>query len=67
MSAGERAIRHGEIKLLKSLQYELKKNDRSQKRKILRHKDHEFEDQEEDTSKLDIRDVEFRISNDFTR
>lgn len=67
MTSGERAIRHGELKMLKSLQYEFKNNDKTQKRKILKYKTHPFEDQEEDTSKTDIRDVEFRISNDLSR
>lgn len=67
MSSGERAIRHGELKMLKSLQHELKNNDKTQKRKILKYKTHPFEDQEEDSSKTDIRDVEFRISNDLSR
>lgn len=66
MSAGERAIRHGEVKLLKSLQYQLKNDNKSQRRKILKYKTHEFEEQE-DKSNTDIRDVEFRLSNDLSR
>lgn len=53
--------------MLKSLQHELKRSDKFQKRKVLRYKTHPFEEQEEDTSKVDIRDVEFRISNDLSR
>lgn len=67
MSAGERAIRHGEVKLLKSLQYQLKNDNKSQKRKILKYKTHELEEQEDEKSHTDIRDVEFRLSNDLSR
>lgn len=66
MTAGERAIRHGELKILKTLQHQLKNDEKFQKRKVLKYGSHPFEDQE-DSSHTDIRDVEFRISNNFSK
>ncbi|KAJ3652749.1 hypothetical protein Zmor_018686 [Zophobas morio] len=64
LSSGERAIRHGELKQLKSLRYNLK-NEKKAERKQLKYEIYNEEKEEED--KADLRDVEFRISNDFKK
>lgn len=66
LSSSERAIRHGELKHLKHLKYELKNESKSRNRKQLKYEMYNFgEDSEKVDSKTDLRDVEFRISNDF--
>ncbi|XP_018573100.1 probable ATP-dependent RNA helicase DHX34 [Anoplophora glabripennis] len=66
LSSGERAIRHGELKRLKSMRYELKNESKARTRKRLK-----FEmygaPEDEAGGRSDIRDVEFRIANDFKR
>lgn len=64
LSSGERAIRQGELKQLKRLKYELKNEEKSMKRKQLKYE--MYNDDAEDT-KTDVRDVDFRIANDFKR
>ncbi|XP_044260161.1 probable ATP-dependent RNA helicase DHX34 [Tribolium madens] len=63
LSSEQRAMRHGELKQLKSLRYKLK-NEKKSERKQLKYEIFEEKDEEE---KTDLRDVEFRITNDFTR
>lgn len=63
MSSNERAIRHGELKHLKSMRYEIKRSEKEKRRKQL--KIHDEDDATEETA--DIRDVEFRITNDFQK
>ncbi|KAL3271566.1 hypothetical protein HHI36_022041 [Cryptolaemus montrouzieri] len=64
MSSGERAIRHGELKNLKSMRYQMKQEEKTRRRKQLKYEN--FSNCE-DEEKTDIRDVEFRISNDFKK
>lgn len=65
LSSGERAIRKGELKQLKRLKYELRNEEKSMKRKQLKYEMYN-DDTTEDT-KTDVRDVDFRITNDFKR
>ncbi|KAG5897825.1 hypothetical protein JTB14_011825 [Gonioctena quinquepunctata] len=67
LSSGERAIRHGELKQLKSMRYQLKNESKSVSRKQLKYEMYNFADENADEGKTDIRDVEFRIANDFKR
>ncbi|XP_023017700.2 probable ATP-dependent RNA helicase DHX34 [Leptinotarsa decemlineata] len=67
LSSAERAIRHGELKHLKSMRYQLKNETKSTSRKQLKYDIYNFSDKPEDGDKADIRDVEFRIVNDFNR
>ncbi|KAJ8939396.1 hypothetical protein NQ314_011142 [Rhamnusium bicolor] len=68
LSSGERAIRHGELKQLKSMRYELKNESKARTKKQLKYEMYNFGDEEDKCGqKTDIRDVEFRISNDFKR
>ncbi|XP_017787147.1 PREDICTED: probable ATP-dependent RNA helicase DHX34 [Nicrophorus vespilloides] len=64
MSSSERVIRKGELKRLRDLRRELKTDSRDTKRKKL-----EMYNKEDDDTKdiKDLRDVEFRISNDFNK
>lgn len=66
MSSAERSIRYGELKKLKRLRYELKNEMKSTQRKRLKYTCYDEDDNEEENGgKSDIRDVEFRISNDY--
>lgn len=67
MSSSERIMRHGELKLLRSLKRSYKQND-SNKRKQLKIEDDSIriEDDKED-EEIDIKDVEFRMRNDFSQ
>lgn len=63
LSSAERSIRHGEMKKLKHMRYELKMENKSRQKKQL--KQRRFQEEEEE--KTDLRDVEFRIANDFKK
>lgn len=67
MTSSERIIRHGELKLLRSLKRSYKQSD-SQKRKQLKIDDDNIriEDDKED-EEFDIKDIEFRMKNDFSQ
>ncbi|XP_050502195.1 probable ATP-dependent RNA helicase DHX34 [Diabrotica virgifera virgifera] len=67
LSSGERSIRLGELKQLKSMRYKLKNEERSKSRKQLKYEMYNSGEAGEDSGKVDIRDVEFRISHDFKR
>lgn len=68
LSSGERAMRHGELKRLKSMRYELKNESRARTRKRLKYEVYGAGEEEDGAEeKTDIRDVEFRIANDFKR
>lgn len=69
LSSSERAIRHGELKQLKFLRYQLKTESKSRNRKQLKYEMYNFgdNDKSQDKEEADIRDVEFRIVNDFKR
>ncbi|EFA04971.1 probable ATP-dependent RNA helicase DHX34 [Tribolium castaneum] len=64
LSSEQRAMRHGELKQLKSLRYKLK-NEKKSERKQLKYEIFSGDKEEDETT--DLRDVEFRITNDFTR
>lgn len=65
MTSAERAIRHGELKLLKSLKRTYKQS-APRKRKQLKVDtfDIQLEDNDNDDNEIDIKDVEFRMKND---
>lgn len=67
MSSTERTIRHGELKKLKSMKYELKNSMRTSNRKHLKYRygANADDDEEQTYSKGDIRDVDFRINHDY--
>lgn len=65
MSSAERSIRYGELKKLKKMRYELRNEKKSSQKKRLKHSMGDDAEDEEGPSKSDIRDVEFRISNDY--
>lgn len=67
LSSAERVIRHGELKQLKSLRYQLKTESKSKNRKQLKYEMYNFADKDKEAKETDIRDVEFRISNDYKR
>ncbi|XP_060821777.1 probable ATP-dependent RNA helicase DHX34 [Bombus pascuorum] len=65
MSSAERAIRHGELKLLKSLKRTYKQSEpRKRKQLKLESFDIQFEDNDHDDGEIDIKDIEFRMKND---
>ncbi|KAI4488134.1 hypothetical protein M0804_004982 [Polistes exclamans] len=65
MTSAERAIRHGELKLLKSLKQTYKQS-APRKRKQLKVDtfDIQLEDNDNNDDEIDIKDVEFRMKND---
>ncbi|ENN81449.1 hypothetical protein YQE_02142, partial [Dendroctonus ponderosae] len=68
LTSSERSIRYGELKQLKHMKYELKIESKSRQRKQLKYEMFNYgEDSEKADSKTDLRDVEFRITNDFKR
>ncbi|GJQ79871.1 hypothetical protein Trydic_g18319 [Trypoxylus dichotomus] len=64
LSSAERSIRHGELKKLKSIRNDLKNKSKSSQRKYLRL---EMFDVEKDDGTIDLRDIEFKITNDHKR
>lgn len=65
MSSAERAIRHGELKLLKSLKRTYKQSEpRKRKQLKLESFDIQLEDNDHDDGEIDIKDIEFRMKND---
>ncbi|EZA50758.1 putative ATP-dependent RNA helicase DHX34 [Ooceraea biroi] len=68
MTSAERAIRHGELKLLKSLKRTYKQNE-PRKRKQLKVEtfDIQLEDNDEANGEFDIKDIEFRMRNDSSQ
>lgn len=67
LSSGERAMRHGELKQLKSMRYKLKNESKARTRKRLKYEMYGTGEDDGTDEKTDIRDVEFRIANDFKR
>ncbi|KAJ8670739.1 hypothetical protein QAD02_001998 [Eretmocerus hayati] len=67
MSSSDRIIRHGELKLLRSLKRSYKQSD-SNRRKQLKLEDDTYtiENDQED-AEVDIKDIEFRMRNDVTK
>ncbi|KZC06163.1 putative ATP-dependent RNA helicase DHX34, partial [Dufourea novaeangliae] len=65
MSSAERAIRHGELKLLKSLKRTYKQSaPKKRKRLKLESFNIHLEDDDHDDDEIDIKDIEFRMKND---
>lgn len=65
MTSTERAMRHGELKLLKSLKRTYKQSaPRKRKQLKLESFDIQLEDNDHDDGEIDIKDVEFRMRND---
>lgn len=64
-SSSERRIRYGELKQLRSMRRELRNESKTSKKKQLKFHDYANEDASYD--KADLRDVEFRIINDFKK
>lgn len=65
MTSKERAMRHGELKQLKHLRYQMKNDAKTTKRRELKYEI--YSNMEENDKKIDLRDVDFRITNDFKR
>lgn len=66
LSSSERSIRYGELKHLRYLRKNAKAESHHGKRKQLKY-DIFNADNEEPSNKLDLRDIEFRIANDFKK
>uniref|UniRef100_A0A8D8IRH3 Probable ATP-dependent RNA helicase DHX34 n=1 Tax=Culex pipiens TaxID=7175 RepID=A0A8D8IRH3_CULPI len=66
LTSSERAIRHGELKQLKELR-KAHRMEAPRKRQLLKSDPWGLEDGEEDDGKVDIRDVEFRLSHDSSK
>lgn len=67
MTSSERAMRHGELKLLRSMKREYK-NEAPRKRTLLKVDPFEVCGEEEEEKKgVDIKDVEFRLRNDSSQ
>lgn len=66
MSASERIIRKGELRQLKQMQ-RAHKYDAPKKRRLKKMDQYTIENEDEDDGKVDIRDVDFRLSNDSTK
>ncbi|XP_015123362.1 probable ATP-dependent RNA helicase DHX34 isoform X1 [Diachasma alloeum] len=65
MSSSERALRHGELKLLKSLKRTYRQSSSNRKRKQLKVDEFDLQlDNDNDNDEIDIKDVEFRMRND---
>ncbi|XP_050349879.1 probable ATP-dependent RNA helicase DHX34 [Nymphalis io] len=69
MSSAERALRHGQMKQLKDMrrQYKLKAAEESKRRKRLKVDSWEIIDDKDEDNAVDIRDIEFRMTNDAGR
>lgn len=65
MSASERIIRKGELRQLKQMRREHKNE--APKRKKLKMHQYTIENEDEDDGSVDIRDVDFRLSNDASK
>ncbi|XP_077256228.1 putative ATP-dependent RNA helicase DHX34 isoform X2 [Temnothorax americanus] len=68
MTSAERAIRHGELKFLKSLKRTYKQSEPKRRKQLkVETFDVHVEDNEEDNGELDIKDIEFRMRNDSSQ
>lgn len=68
MTSAERAIRHGELKLLKSLKRTYKQSEPKRRKRLkVETFDIQLEDNEEADGELDIKDIEFRMRNDSSQ
>ncbi|XP_032685966.1 probable ATP-dependent RNA helicase DHX34 [Odontomachus brunneus] len=68
MTSAERTMRHGELKLLKSLKRNYKQSEpRRRKQLKVDTFDIQLEDNDEDNGEIDIKDIEFRMRNDSSQ
>lgn len=68
MTSAERVMRHGELKLLKSLKRTYKQSEPKRRKQLKVEKfDVQLEDNDEDNGELDIKDIEFRMRNDSSQ
>ncbi|XP_029161453.1 probable ATP-dependent RNA helicase DHX34 isoform X2 [Nylanderia fulva] len=68
MTSAERAIRHGELKLLKSLKRTYKQSESRRRKQLKVNKFNiQLEDNDDDNGELDIKDIEFRMRNDSSQ
>lgn len=68
MTSAERAMRHGELKLLKSLKRTYKQSEpRRRKQLKVETFDIQLEDNDDNNGELDIKDIEFRMRNDSSQ
>lgn len=66
LSASERIIRKGELRQLKQMQ-RAHKYDAPKRRKLKKVDSYSIENEDEDDGTVDIRDVDFRLSNDSSK
>ncbi|KAG8247631.1 DEAH (Asp-Glu-Ala-His) box polypeptide 34 [Homalodisca vitripennis] len=66
LSSAERSLRHGEVKLLKSMKRSLQE-EAPRRRRTLKPDTWTLAEDEEDKSTVDIRDIDFRLSNDSSQ
>lgn len=66
LSAAERVIRKGELRQLKQMQ-RAHKYDAPKKRKLKKMDHYSIENEDEEDGSVDIRDVDFRLSNDASK
>lgn len=66
MSSAERSLRHGEVKLLKSLKRSLQ-DEAPRRRRTLKPDSWTIAEDEDDKSTVDIRDIDFRLKNDSSQ
>lgn len=66
LSASERIIRKGELRQLKQMQ-RAHKYDAPKRRKLKKVDSYSIENEDEDDGTVDIRDVDFRLSNDASK
>ena len=67
MTSSERLMRHGELKLLRSLKRSYKQSDSRKRKQLKLDEDHITIDNEKEDEEIDIKDVEFRMKNDFSQ
>ena len=68
MTSAERTMRHGELKLLKSLKRSYKQSSSHKKTQLkVDSYEVEFEDNHKEDGEIDIKDIEFRMKNNFTQ
>jgi hypothetical protein len=60
-------MRHGEMKLLRSLKRSYKQNDSRKKKQLKLDDDNIRIDDDKEDEEIDIKDVEFRMKNDFSQ
>ena len=68
MSSSDRSLRHGELKLLRSLKRSYKQNDSRKIKQLKIDEDSGIHiDEDKDDGEIDIKDIEFRMKNDFSQ